>query len=76
MNSKKAKLRELRDKISKQEIAGKLPEEEEVSSDQTEPFGSGDEKSEDEYLKDLPATSKDVPRTRSRGRGRKRAADN
>ncbi|XP_021801852.1 DNA repair protein XRCC4-like isoform X1 [Prunus avium] len=76
LNSKKAKLRELRDKISKQEIAGKLPEEEEVSSDQTEPFVSGDEKSEDESLKDLPATSKDVPRTRSRGRGRKKAADN
>ncbi|VVA34143.1 PREDICTED: DNA [Prunus dulcis] len=76
LNSKKAKLRELRDKISKQEIAGKLPEEEEASSDQTEPFVSIDEKSEDESLKDLPVTSKDVPRTRSRGRGRKRAADN
>ncbi|CAL2225044.1 unnamed protein product [Prunus armeniaca] len=76
LNSKKAKLRELRDKISKQEIAGKLPEEEEASSDQTEPFVSGDEKSEDESLKDLPVTSKDVPRTRSRGRGRKRAAVN
>ncbi|ONI26564.1 hypothetical protein PRUPE_1G031500 [Prunus persica] len=76
LNSKKAKLRELRDKISKQEIAGKLPEEEEASSDQTEPFVSSDEKSEDESLKDLPVTSKDVPRTRSRGRGRKRAADN
>ncbi|XP_008224415.1 PREDICTED: DNA repair protein XRCC4-like isoform X2 [Prunus mume] len=76
LNSKKAKLRELRDKISKQDIAGKMPEEEEASSDQTEPFVSGDEKIEDESLKDLPVTSKDVPRTRSRGRGRKRAADN
>ncbi|KAM0985393.1 hypothetical protein PS2_012426 [Malus domestica] len=72
LNSKKAKLRELRDKLSNKEVAGKLPEEEEASSEQTEPYVSGDDKSEEEFLKDYPATSKDAPTIRSRGRGRKR----
>ncbi|KNA17856.1 hypothetical protein SOVF_076750 [Spinacia oleracea] len=36
LNSKKAKLRELRDRLSKQEARGKLPEEEDVSGDETE----------------------------------------
>ncbi|XP_048430482.1 DNA repair protein XRCC4-like isoform X2 [Pyrus x bretschneideri] len=72
LNSKKAKLRELRDKLSNKEVAGKLPEEEEVSSEQTEPYVSGDDKSEEECLKNYPATSKDVPSISSRGRGRKR----
>ncbi|KAF7150452.1 hypothetical protein RHSIM_Rhsim02G0033400 [Rhododendron simsii] len=51
LNSKKAKLRELRDRLSKQEKSGKLPEEEEdeESTDKTETFdGSDDENSEEE----------------------------
>ncbi|KAM5551706.1 hypothetical protein ABKV19_026515 [Rosa sericea] len=70
LNSKKAKLRELRDKLSKQEAAGKLPQEEEESTDKTETYVSDDENSEVESLKDPPATSKDIPSSRSRGRKR------
>ncbi|XP_062001211.1 DNA repair protein XRCC4-like isoform X2 [Rosa rugosa] len=70
LNSKKAKLRELRDKLSKQEVAGKLPQEQEESTDKTETYVSDDENSEVESLKDPPATSKDIPSSRSRGRKR------
>ena len=74
MNSKKAKLRELRDQLTQQnKVTGKLPQEEE-STDKTESFdeGSDDEKSEEEEaLASLTATSKDIPATRPR-RGRKR----
>uniref|UniRef100_A0A803LMF1 Uncharacterized protein n=1 Tax=Chenopodium quinoa TaxID=63459 RepID=A0A803LMF1_CHEQI len=38
LNSKKAKLRELRDRLSKQEAKGKLPQEEDASTDGTEPY--------------------------------------
>ncbi|KAL2920413.1 DNA repair protein XRCC4 [Bienertia sinuspersici] len=41
LNSKKAKLRELRDRLSKQEAKGKLLQEEDVSTDGTEPYQSG-----------------------------------
>ncbi|XP_024177293.1 DNA repair protein XRCC4 isoform X11 [Rosa chinensis] len=70
LNSKKAKLRELRDKLSKREAAGKLPQEQEESTDKTETYVSDDENSEVESLKDPPATSKDIPSSRSRGRKR------
>lgn len=73
MNSKKAKLRELRDQHSKQETAGKAPTDEEESTDKTESYhsGSGTEESEEEPAKLITSTSKDVPA--GRGRGRKRA---
>lgn len=41
LNSKKAKLRELRDRISKLEAAGKGPAADDVSSDKTEKFDEG-----------------------------------
>ncbi|KAA8548759.1 hypothetical protein F0562_000443 [Nyssa sinensis] len=72
LNSKKAKLRELRDRLSKQETSGKLPgEEEEESTEKTESFDdeSDDEKSE-EPANNLIGTSKDVPASRPRGRKR------
>ncbi|CAK9176734.1 unnamed protein product [Ilex paraguariensis] len=69
LNSKKAKLRELRDKLSKQESSRKLPEEEEEeSTDKTEIYGSDDEKSEEEPAKNLIGTSKNVSASRPRGR--------
>ncbi|XP_004290387.1 PREDICTED: DNA repair protein XRCC4-like isoform 2 [Fragaria vesca subsp. vesca] len=70
LNSKKTKLRELRDKLSKQEAAGKLPEQEEESTDKTETYVSDDENSEVDSLKDPPPTSKDIPSSRSQGRKR------
>lgn len=76
LNSKKKKLRELRDKLSKQGPAVQEPVEEEdtQSTDRTETFdeGSDDEKSEEEVEKEDVGTSKDVPARRGRGRGRKR----
>ncbi|KAG5567756.1 hypothetical protein RHGRI_003066 [Rhododendron griersonianum] len=50
LNLKKSKLRELRDRLSKQEKSGKLPEEEdEESTDKTETYDEiDDEKSEEE----------------------------
>ena len=72
LNSKKAKLRELRDRLSKPESSGKLSEEEEEeSTDKTEIYGSDDEKSEEELAKNLIGTSKNVPASRPRGRKRK-----
>ncbi|XP_057466629.1 DNA repair protein XRCC4-like isoform X2 [Actinidia eriantha] len=77
LNSKKAKLRELRDRFSKQENTGKMPREEEgESTDKTESFDgeSDDGKSEEESAKNLTiltSTSKDVPASTPRGRKRK-----
>ncbi|KAL1806461.1 hypothetical protein DCAR_0832261 [Daucus carota subsp. sativus] len=74
LNSKKAKLRELRDRLSKQGASGKLEEEdEEVSTDKTESFDerSDDEKGEDELSKDLPSSSKNILASRPHGRKRK-----
>lgn len=67
MNSKKQKLRELRDQLSEKETSGKMQQEGE-ESDKTESVdeGSDDEISDEELLH----TSKDVPS--SRGCGRKR----
>ncbi|XP_010672115.1 DNA repair protein XRCC4 [Beta vulgaris subsp. vulgaris] len=74
LNSKKAKLRELRDRLSKQEANGKLPQEEEVSTDGTEPYHSrtdDDMNSEDKSDGDGCETSKDVlPRSKNRVRKR------
>ncbi|XP_016479643.1 DNA repair protein XRCC4 isoform X1 [Nicotiana tabacum] len=85
LNSKKKKLRELRDKLSKQGPAVQEPVEEDdtQSTDRTETFdeGSDDEKSGEEVEKEDVGTSskkqdvgtsKDVPARRGRGRGRKR----
>ncbi|KAL1148514.1 hypothetical protein V6Z11_A10G131100 [Gossypium hirsutum] len=73
LNSKKAKLRELRDQLSKQEIAGKASVDEEESTDKTESYHSGSnaEESEEEADKKITSSSKDIPA--GRGRGRKRA---
>lgn len=72
LNSKKSKLRELRDKLSKQAVTGDLLQEEEESTDKTESFdeGSDDDKSEKEPAKDITSTSKGVPASRARGRKR------
>ncbi|KAL3506055.1 hypothetical protein ACH5RR_031437 [Cinchona calisaya] len=74
LNSKKGKLRELRDHLSKQKTA-EPEEEEEESTDKTESF---DERSDEGKSEEMPGTSKDVPASRpraspaSRSRGRKR----
>ncbi|KAJ6826109.1 DNA repair protein XRCC4 [Iris pallida] len=68
LNSKKAKLRELRDRISKLEAAGKAPVEEGDSTDKTESF---DEKSDDELVDPPPSTSKNVAASTPKGRKRR-----
>ncbi|KAK4425552.1 DNA repair protein XRCC4 [Sesamum alatum] len=69
LNSKKAKLRDLRDRLSKQATADQLPEgDDEESTDRTESF---DEESDEEAEKNSGASSKDVPGS-SKPRGRKR----
>ncbi|RDX74040.1 DNA repair protein XRCC4, partial [Mucuna pruriens] len=55
LNSKKSKLRELRDKLSKQENSEKSPQEEDT--DKTESF---DEESDEEPQKDISSSSKGV----------------
>ncbi|KDP34824.1 hypothetical protein JCGZ_11186 [Jatropha curcas] len=67
LNSKKQKLRGLRDQLSKKESSGKLPKEEEESTDKTDSFdeGSDNEKSDEEPPKRVTGTSR-------RGRGRKK----
>ncbi|MBA0780173.1 hypothetical protein Gotri_004312 [Gossypium trilobum] len=72
LNSKKAKLRELRDQLSKQEIAGKASVDEEESTDKTESYHSGSnaEESEEEAEKNITSSSKDIPAGRDRGRKR------
>lgn len=76
LNSKKAKLRELRDQLSKQGKSRKLPEEEEEdeeSTDKTETFdgNSDDERSEEESTVNLIGTSKHASAIKPRGRKRK-----
>ncbi|OMO54765.1 DNA repair protein XRCC4 [Corchorus capsularis] len=74
LNSKKAKLRELRDQLSKRETTGRAPmEEEEESTDKTQSYHSGSdaEESEEEPAKNLTSTSRNAPA--GRGRGRKTA---
>ncbi|OAY28052.1 DNA repair protein XRCC4 [Manihot esculenta] len=70
LNSKKRKLRELRDQLSEKETSGKLPVEEEESSDETKSFdeGSDDAKSEEKPPEEITGTSKDVKSSRGRGR--------
>ncbi|KAJ0092990.1 hypothetical protein Patl1_25219 [Pistacia atlantica] len=70
LNSKKAKLRELRDQLSKRDVRN-LREEEE-STDETEIFDevSDDERSEEEAAKDITSTSKGAPANRACGRKR------
>lgn len=68
LNSKKAKLRDLRDRLSKQAPHQLPEEEEEESTDRTESF---DEESDEEAEKNSGASSKDVPGS-SKPRGRKR----
>ncbi|KAK6121550.1 hypothetical protein DH2020_044711 [Rehmannia glutinosa] len=58
LNSKKAKLRELRDRLSKQATAHQLPEQEEESTDRTESF---DEGSDNEAEQNSGGSSKDAP---------------
>ncbi|XP_059298973.1 DNA repair protein XRCC4-like [Lycium ferocissimum] len=80
LNSKKKKLRELRDKLSKQGTAVEEPVDEDTeSTDRTESFDeekSGEEVEKEDVgtssEKDDVGTSKDVPARRGRGRGRKR----
>ncbi|GAB2294562.1 hypothetical protein Dimus_028767 [Dionaea muscipula] len=81
LNSKKAKLRDLRERLSNKGSTCKLPEEEEdeedddeESSDRTEPYNSRSDddgrSSEDEHAKDLAGTSRHVMEKRRRGRKR------
>ncbi|XP_057427326.1 DNA repair protein XRCC4-like [Lotus japonicus] len=73
LNSKKSKLRELRDQLSKQDKAEKSPPQEEEDTDKTESFdGDSDfDKSDEESEKDITSSSKDVIRARKPS-GRKR----
>lgn len=74
LNSKKAKLRELRGRLSKQKSTEVPEEEEEESSDRTESFDEEERdggKSEEESKKKLTGTSEYVLPSRSRGRKRK-----
>ncbi|CAL5337516.1 unnamed protein product [Camellia sinensis] len=74
LNSKKAKLRDLRDQLSKQEKTGKLPqeEEEEESTDKTENFdGESDNEKSKDAAENRTGTSKYVPPSKPRGRKRK-----
>lgn len=71
LNSKKAKLRELRDRISKSGTTGhQSPEEEEQSTDRTESFDEASDEDAEKNIDDV--TSKGVSAaTSSRGRKRK-----
>ncbi|KAI4345760.1 hypothetical protein L6164_012856 [Bauhinia variegata] len=72
LNSKKAKLRELRDKLSKQETSEKSPQEGE-DTDKTESFDdeSDDNKSDEESRKDHIGASKNVSTSKPSYRKRK-----
>ncbi|XP_043691156.1 DNA repair protein XRCC4 isoform X1 [Telopea speciosissima] len=72
LNSKKAKLRELRDRLAKLETTSKSPPEGDESTDKTEDYdeGSDDEKIEEEPLETIPTTSKNVQPTRAKSRKR------
>ncbi|XP_071938040.1 DNA repair protein XRCC4-like [Coffea arabica] len=75
LNSKKGKLRELRDRLSKQKMAEPEEEEQQQSTDKTESF---DERSDEDKSEEEAGTSKDAPASKSvaapasRSRGRKR----
>nr|GLL43610.1 DNA repair protein XRCC4 [Ipomoea trifida] len=75
LNSKKAKLRELRDRLPNKAPCKQAPqeEEEEGSTDKTETFDeeSNEEKSGDEMDMDAIGTSKDTPTKKGHGRNRK-----
>ncbi|KAJ0974037.1 hypothetical protein J5N97_016002 [Dioscorea zingiberensis] len=75
LNSKKAKLRELRDKISKMEAVAKAPVHEDESTDKTESF---DEESSDDQMKVEPieAPSDDLHATSNKKNVRKRKTRN
>ncbi|KAK0606767.1 hypothetical protein LWI29_004078 [Acer saccharum] len=72
LNSKKAKLRELREQLSNKKSVGNLPEEEEESTDKTDSFdeGSDDEKCDKEAVKDVACSSKGALASDARGRKR------
>ncbi|KAL8048096.1 hypothetical protein ABFX02_07G041500 [Erythranthe guttata] len=73
LNTKKAKLRELRDRLSKQGTTHHLPEDEEdQSTDKTESFDEGTDDDEDDRGKNILDSSKDATRSASKPRGRKR----
>ncbi|KAK9139516.1 hypothetical protein Scep_009197 [Stephania cephalantha] len=73
LNSKKAKLRNLRDQLSTQETNEKSPEEEDHSSEKTESYNeqSDDEKSDEERTSDLTGTSKGKSASKQYNRKRK-----
>lgn len=74
MNSKKAKLRKLRDQFSKQGAAENSPVEESAEEEQsTEKSESYDSRSDTQTVgsNKLTSTSKDAETGRGRGRGRK-----
>lgn len=73
LNSKKAKLRELRDRMSNQETTAKSPEDEEESTDKTETFDGDteDEDGEEDSATNVTSTSKDTFEIKPRGRKRK-----
>ncbi|XP_052206567.1 DNA repair protein XRCC4 [Diospyros lotus] len=71
LNLKKAKLRQLRDQLLKQEKSGKLPQAEE-STDKTETYGSNtDEEKSQESSENCHGSSKDAAASKPRGRKRK-----
>nr|GEW28378.1 DNA repair protein XRCC4 [Tanacetum cinerariifolium] len=72
LNSKKAKLRELRDKLSNQGTTAEVQEDEEESTDKTETYDgdSEDENMEEDSATNVTSTSKGTSGT-SRGRKRK-----
>ncbi|GAA0142465.1 DNA metabolism protein [Lithospermum erythrorhizon] len=70
LNSKKAKLRELRDKLSRQGTGKKIAEDEEEEDQSSDKTVSYDE-SDEELPKKHAGTSKDVPVSKGRGRKRK-----
>ncbi|CAI9778606.1 unnamed protein product [Fraxinus pennsylvanica] len=67
LNSKKAKLRQLRDRLSKQATAKQLHEEDEESAEGTESFDEGTDGGEERGKNDT-SYSKDVPARRPRKR--------
>ncbi|XP_071732534.1 DNA repair protein XRCC4-like [Rutidosis leptorrhynchoides] len=73
LNSKKAKLRELRDQLSNQDTTDKIHEDEEESTDKTETFDgdSEDEDIEEDDATNVTSTSKDTSGNLPRGRKRK-----
>ncbi|KAK7344028.1 hypothetical protein VNO77_13230 [Canavalia gladiata] len=60
LNSKKSKLRELRDKLSKQENAEKSPKEEDTEKTESFDEETDDDKSDEDPLKDNTSSSRDV----------------